>query len=91
MNNIVFQIKTKRSPCICVKGVSSQESERSCICVLGVSSQKSELSCICVVSILPFSTIILHEFDFSEFIFVLSLHRFYNIFTFFYWNDFPNF
>jgi hypothetical protein len=30
-----------------------------------VPIQKSELSCICVVSILPFSTIILHEFDFG--------------------------
>ena len=28
--------------CICVLGVSSQDSEMSCICVLGVSSQDSE-------------------------------------------------
>ena len=39
-----------RVSCICVLGVSSQDSEMSCICVLGVSvpSQDSEMSCICV-------------------------------------------
>jgi hypothetical protein len=39
--------------CICVLGVSSQDSEMSCICVLGVSvpSQDSEMSCICVLGV----------------------------------------
>jgi hypothetical protein len=37
--------------CICVLGVSSQNSEMSCICVLVVSvpSRDSEMSCICVL------------------------------------------
>ena len=50
----VISQESERS-CICVLGVSSQEtechracSERPCICVLGVTSHESERPCICV-------------------------------------------
>ena len=50
--------------CICMLGVSSQESDWSCICMLGVSSQESDWSCICMlgVSILHLSTILVLDF-----------------------------
>ena len=37
--------------CICMLGVSSQESDWSCICMLGVSSQESDWSCICMLGV----------------------------------------
>ena len=47
--------------CICVLGISSQDSELSSICVLGVSSQKSEMSCIYVLAY-QVRTVICHVF-----------------------------
>jgi hypothetical protein len=45
-------IKSGEMSCICVLGVSSQDSDMSCMCVLGVSGQDSEMSCICVLGVL---------------------------------------
>jgi hypothetical protein len=47
--------------CICVLGVSSQDSEMLCIFVIGLSSQDSEMSCICVLGY-QVRTVICHVF-----------------------------